>query len=277
MKKIIFILTILSGIYANAQTKPYYKQTIEAYEFNKKDTINKKVLVTFLDSLRKTITTENNIENAISGSKSSSEKTRSVIEVDTDRLYISANIDQKGDTLSKLIYVFDENKNRTENYQIRNGDTINGQKRIYNQAGKSTKLYNKKKDGHAYFLSMEWQYDSNGNLIENKTFNEAGKIVGLDQYENINKKDENIIIKSTYINGKGFVKQYKEFKKSNITTTYFYYERIGYNYGIKINHMVGGMSIRVDDDQGYLKDLKIFDERKNIIAHVMSKEEQIYP
>ena len=186
--KIKFLLLLIIPLFVEGQSKPFYKQTITAYEINKNDTINKKILVTYLDSLRKIITTENNILNSISGSKSKSNKTHSVIEVDTDRLYISTDIDEKGDTIGKLIYVYDDKKNRTENYQIRNGDTINGQKRIYNQSGKYTKLYNKHKDSHKYYLSMEWAYDSEGNEIEQKTYNELGKLVGYNKYENVYKK-----------------------------------------------------------------------------------------
>jgi hypothetical protein len=96
--KIKFLLLIIP-FFAISQSTPFYKLTTTAYEINKKDTINKKIFVTFLDSLRKIITTENNISNAISANKSKSSKTFSVIKVDTDRLYISADIDEKGDTI----------------------------------------------------------------------------------------------------------------------------------------------------------------------------------
>lgn len=270
--KIKFLLIILFPLFAISQSKPYYKQITTAYEINKKDTINKKIFVTYLDSLRKVITTENNISNALSGSKSKSDKTHSIIEVDTDRLYISADINEKGDTIGKLIYVYDEKKNRTENYQIRNGDTITGQKRVYNESGKYTKLYNKHKESHKYFLSMEWEYDSNGNTTQCKTYNETGKLVGFDKYENVYKKNEFITTKSSYSNDKGFVKKFKEIKKDNITTTYFYSTSVGYNYGIKISNIEGGMRIKVDDERGNLKELNLFDNNKNLIVYVKNSE-----
>jgi hypothetical protein len=270
--KIIFLLILLFPLIAISQSKPYYKQITTAYEINKKDTINKKIFVTYLDSLRKVITTENNISNAISGSKSKSDKTHSIIEVDTDRLYISADINEKGDTIGKLIYVYDEKKNRTENYQIRNGDTINGQKRIYNESGKYTKLYNKHKENHKYFLSMEWEYDSNGNTTQCKTYSEIGKLAGFDKYENVYKKNEFITTKSSYVNDKGFVKKMKEIKKDNVTTTYFYSNSVGYNYGVKISNVDGGMRIQEDDEKGNMKELKIFDDNKNLIVYIMNSE-----
>ncbi|PRZ20106.1 hypothetical protein [Flavobacterium granuli] len=274
--KIKFLL-LLMPLFAISQSKPYYKQTITAYEINKKDTINKKILVSYLDSLRKIITTENNISNAISGSILKSGKTHSVIEVDTDRLYVSADIDQKGDTIGKLIYVYDEKKNRTENYQIRKADTINGQKRLYNESGKCTKLYNRRKVGHKYFLSTEWDYDSNGNTTQCKTYNESGALVGFDRYENVYKKNEFITTKYSYSNHKGFVKELKEIKKDSITTTYFYSNSVGYNYGIKISNVDGGMRIQEEDENGNMKELKIFDSNGNLIVYVKNSEIRLHP
>ena len=270
--KIKFLLILLFPLFAIGQSKPYYKQITTAYEINKKDTINKKTFVTYLDSLRKVITTENNISNAISGSKSKSGKTHSITEIDTDRLYISADINEKGDTIGKLIYVYDEKKNRTENYQIRNGDTINGQKRVYNESGKYTKLFNKHKESHKYFLSMEWEYDSVGNTTQCKTYSEIGKLVGFDKYENVYKKNEFITTKSSYVNDKGFVKKMKEIKKDNVTTTYFYSNSVGYNYGVKISNVDGGMRIQEDDEKGNMKELKIFDDNKHLIVYVKNSE-----
>lgn len=274
--KIKFLL-LLMPLFAISQSKPYYKQTITAYEINKKDTINKKILVSYLDSLRKIIATENNISNAISGSILKSGKTHSVIEVDTDRLYVSADIDQKGDTIGKLIYVYDEKKNRTENYQIRKADTINGQKRLYNESGKCTKLYNRRKVGHEYFLSTEWDYDSNGNITQCKTYNESGALVGFDRYENVYKKNEFITTKYSYSDHKGFVKELKEIKKDSITTTYFYSNSVGYNYGIKISNVDGGMRIQEEDENGNMKELKIFDSNGNLIVYVKNSEIRLHP
>lgn len=272
MKTNFLLMLFLSPLFVISQNKPFYKQTITAYEINKKDTINKKVLVTYLDSLRKIISTENNISNAISGAKPNINKTHSIIEVDTDRLYILSEINEKGDTIGKLIYVYDDKKNRTENYQIRNGDTINGQKRVYNESGKYTKLFNKHKDSHKYFLSMEWDYDSKGNEIEQKTYNESGKLVGYNKYEIVYKNSEVISTKFSYVNGKGFVKKQKEIKSNNTITTYFYENSVGYNYGLKITNADGGIRIEERDNNDCLKELKIFDDKKNLTIYVKNTE-----
>jgi hypothetical protein len=270
--KIKFLLILLLPLFATSQSKPYYKQITTAYEINKKDTINKKMFVTYLDSLRKVITTENNILNAISGRKSQSNITHSIIEVDTDRLYISADINEKGDTIEKLIYVYDEKKNRTENYQIRNGDTINGQKRIYNANGKYTKLYDKHKENHKYFLSTEWEYDSNGNTAQIKTYSKFGKLQRFDKYENVYKKNEFITTIFSNVNDEGFVKKMKKIKKGNVTTTYFYTDSIGYNYGLKISNVNGGMRVQEDDEKGNMKELKIYDDNKSLVVYVRNSE-----
>lgn len=275
MKTYFLLILFLSSLFAISQNKPFYKHTTTAYEISKKDTINKKILVTYLDNLRKIISTENNISNAISGSKAHTNKTHSVIDVDTDKLYILSEIDSKGDTIGKLIYVYDDKKNRIENYQIRNGDTINGQKRVFNESGKCTKLFNKHEDSHKYYLSMEWEYDSKGNEIEQKIFNEYGKLVGYNKYENVYKKNETVSTKFSYLNSKGFIKRHKEVKSGNTTTTYFYENRVGYNYGIKITNVDGGMKIEKRDKYDNLQELKIFDDKKNLTIYVKNTEERL--
>lgn len=270
--KQIYLLLFLLPLLSMSQSKPYFKETIEAYELNKGDTINRKVLVTYLDSKRNVITTENNASNAISGSKSKSTKMTSIKEADTDKLYILTDIDEKGDTISKTIKIFDDRKNVIENYQVRYGDTINRQKRTYNELGKYTKLFNKQKQGNNYYLNIEWEYDEKGNTLQCKTYSEEGKLVGLDKYENIYKDNEFITTKSSYYNGKGFVKIFRETKNGAVTTTNFYTNRTGYNYGIKISQVDGGMSIQENNEEGYMNDLKIFDKKRNLMVHVRKSE-----
>jgi hypothetical protein len=272
MKYKIILLTFFIPFLGICQSKPYYKQTITAYEIKKKDTISKKVMVTHLDSIRKIITTENNILNAISASVYKRDKTHSIIEVNTDRLYISTDINSKGDTIGKVIYVYDEKKNRTENYQILNGDTLNGQKRSYNKSGKYTKLYNKYKDSHKYYLSNKWKYDSNGNTLKSQTYDQNGKLVGIEKFKNIYKKDEFISTRSESLNGKEFIIKSKEIKKGNVRTIYFYYNSFGFNYGIKINHVSGGYSIEEEDSEGNMKELRIYDNQNNMTAFVKNVE-----
>jgi len=251
-----------------SQNKPFYKQTITAYEINKKDTINKKVFITYLDSLRKIITSENNISNAIANR----EKTHSIIEVDTDRLYVSADIDEKGETTGKIVYVYDDKKNQIENYQIRKGDTVNAQKRTYNEAGNNTKLFNRHKGSNKYFLSMEWDYDYKGNVIESKTYNQLEKLVEYNKYENTYKKDEQIITEFTYINDKGFVKTHKIIKNGNSKTIYYYKDSAGYNYGLKISFKDGSFSVEERDKDDCLKEYRVYDDNKKLVVYVKSTE-----
>jgi hypothetical protein len=190
-------------------------------------------------------------------------------------MYISTDINSKGDTIGKVIYVYDEKKNRTENYQIRNGDTLNGQKRSYNKSGKYTKLYNKYKDSHKYYLSNKWKYDSNGNTLKSKTYDQNGKLMGIEKFKNIYKKDEFISTRSESLNGKEFIIKSKEIKKGNVRTIYFYYNSFGFNYGIKINHVSGGYSIEEEDSVGNMKELRIYDNQNNMTAFVKNVEVKI--
>ncbi|MBP6302200.1 MAG: hypothetical protein KBB37_02805 [Bacteroidia bacterium] len=275
MKYKIMLLVLLAPLLSMCQPKALYKQIIAAYEFEKGDTINEKILVTYLDSLKNVITTENNFGNATASSRAESDMTYSIIQVNTDRLYISADIDAKGDTVGKLIYIYDEKKNRIENYQTSKGDTINGQKSVYNESGKCIKLYNKQMERSDYYLSMEWRYDTSGNTLECKTYNESGQLIRLDEYENIYRDGEFITTRSSCINGGKSAKQFKQVKKGNITTTYYYKNIIGYNYGIKMRLINGGFSIKEETEDGRLKEWKIYDHRKRLIAHVSITEEQI--
>ena len=273
----IKFLFILIPFLAISQSKPFYKRTTTAYEISKKDTINKKIHTTYLDSLKKIITTEDNILNAISDSKSKRGLTHSVIEVDTDRLFISVDIDKKGDTIGKLVYVYDEKKNRIENYQVLKGDTLNRQKRVYNEFGKCTKLYNKEKNTNKYYLCTESEYDSKGNITENKEYDKTGRLIRFDKYDNVYKRNKFITTISKHTHSNVFLREIKIIKKGNKTYTYFYSNHIGHNYGIKIRIVAGGMSIQKDDDDGNMKELKIFDADKNLIAYVKDTEIRLEP
>lgn len=272
--KILFLI-LLFPLLALSQTKPHFKRTITAYEINKKDTIKKNVLVTYLDSLKAVITSEDNISNAIAGNTSTKDKTYSVDLVDTDQLYISATVNQKGDTLNKIVYKFNDQKQQTEYYQIHHGDTLNGQKRVYDAKGNNTQLLNRIKETGVYFLRMEWEYDLKNNSTQTKTYNEAGQLIGLDKYANVYKNDEVIVTKSSYNNAKGYVKQYKEIIKGPHTTTYYYYSGTGFNYGITISHVAGGMRVEEKDADGNLKVLKYFDDKKHLTVLVVQEETKI--
>lgn len=267
---LLFILTI--PFYAISQKKPFYKRTLVAYEMNKQDTINKKVMITYLDSLKNVISTENNISNEISEAKTNPEKILSIIEVDSDSLFISAELDKNGNIINKLVRIFDANKNNIENYQIRNGDTLNWQKRQYNEFGKYTKLFNKQKKGNEFLLTMEWSYDQKGSEIEEKTYNDSGKLIEFNKNEVEYKKNEIVSTKFLYVNGKGFIKRQKEIQSGNIRKTYFFENKSGFNYGLKIVYVNGGMRIEERDEANNLKEIKIFDSDKNLTIHIKNTE-----
>ena len=86
--------------------------------------------------------TENDI-NLISGDKIKSDIITSFIKKNNGKLFIQADINTKGDTIQKFVSIYDNKGNKIESYQILNKDTINGQKRIYNESNLNTKLFNK--------------------------------------------------------------------------------------------------------------------------------------
>lgn len=270
----IKFLFLLMPLLAISQSKPFYKQIMTAYEINKTDTINKKILITYLDKARNIVSTENNFLNATAASRPKSSATHSITEVDSDRLYILTDIDEKGNPIEKLIYVYDDKKNMTEYYQLRNGDTITGQKRVYNEFGKCIKLYNKQEKSHKYLLNTDCEYDFKGNKTQSKTYNEYGELTEHYKYENVYNKNEFIATEFLYSKG-SFEKRSKLIKQKHTTTAYYYYNNIGYNYGIKIKTVNGGMSITELDKRGNMKEFKIFDANNNLIAYVKNSEMKI--
>lgn len=280
MKKIIVIAFLVCSSILWGQTKAHYVKTIFAVELSNGDTINKKELVTYYDSLRNVISSENNFENAVSGDDSGKNtkksKATSFVEVDTDSLYIKVDINSEGDTIGKLIYMYDENGNRTHYFQVLRGDTVNAQKRVHDKWGNSIELYNRSKINNKYYLAIEWEYDNKGNLVKKKSYNEKNMLIGLDKYKNKYKKNgKEIIVKSSYKNGKGFVKQYKTVSQNNTQRTDFYYTRTFFNYGIKLEHKGGGFKISEYDENDNLQKMELYDDKKNLIAFVEITEKEL--
>lgn len=280
MKNYIIFIFFLFPFYYLGQQKPFYKKTIYAFELSNGDTLNKKKLITYYDSLNAVIKSEDNFANAVSGDKrttnTKNENIHSIVEVKNDSLFIKTDINSKGDTVGKIIYKYDKMGNRTHYYQILKGDTLNAQKRVYDENGNYTKLFNRNRNNSEYYLSMEWTYDEKGNPTERKTYNENNQLIEIDRYENTYMKNGDlIIVKSSYQNGKGFVKQYKAIESNQLKKTYFYSSFIGYNYGIELKHVKGGYKIEEFNEQGKLRKLEYYDNRKKMIALVEIIEETL--
>ncbi len=265
MKSATSVLMFLFTMTCMSQTIPentYYVKKVISTEYNNGDTINNRVVYTFFDSTKNVLTNENTLESALN------KGAKTVVIHNSKQKNIRAHISPKGDTTSLTIYLYDKNGNRTHNVQIGNGDTLNAQKRVYDEAGNCIKLFNK--DTNDYYLSMEWKYDSHNNYTESKTYNNKNQLIELKKYQNkysSNGKKVSINV-STYENGRGFVKYYKSVKKGNIKKTYLYYNQIGYNYGILLKTVDGGYRIEEFFEDENLKRLELYDKNKNLTASV---------
>jgi hypothetical protein len=280
MKPLLITLLLLSPLYNWAQNQAFYKKTILALELSNGDTLNKKELVTYYDSLKNIIKSQDNISNAVSGDKRIKQEANkilnSIIEVKNDSLYIKADIDEKGNIVGKIIYKYDKNGNQTHYYQITKGDTVVAQKRIFNDKGDYIELYNKDKHKLEYFLSAEWKYDDKRNPIEKKSYNNENQLIELIKYENTYKKNGEInTLCLIYQNGKGYVKKYKVIEYGNIKKTYFYTSYLGYNYGIELKHIKGGYKIEEFNKNKKLVKLEYFDNKNKKIAFVEIIEETL--
>lgn len=272
MKIKIILLVLLHSLISFSQNKAFYKQTTFAYEINKKDTIKKVINITFLDSLRNILKAEENDINLKSGDKIKSDIITSFIKKNNGKLFIQADINTKGDTIQKLISIYDDNGNQIENYQILNKDTINGQKRIFNEANLNTKLFNKIKNSHKYYLSSEWVYDYKGNYTEEKTYNEKNQLIAIDRYENTYEDNH----KTTTINYSSNNEiKLKIVKEKNKSTLYFYNNSIGYNHGIKIIYLKGGYEIQLNNDFDEIIERRTYDPDHNLTALMYKKEEKL--
>lgn len=273
MKKISILLFVLfSSLFSFSQNKAFYKQTTFAYEINKKDTIKKVVHITFLDSLRNLLKAEENDINLISGDKIKSDIITSFIKKNNGKLHIQADINTKGDTINKIIYKHDDRGNQIESYQILYGDTINGQKRIYNESNLNTKLFNKINNSSEYYLSAEWVYDHKGNYTESKRYNEKNQLIAIDRYENTYEENGKITI--IQYSGSSNI-ELKIVKEKNKSTLYFYKNSIGYNYGIQIKHLKGGYEIQLNNDSDDIIERRTYDPDNNLTALMFKKEEKL--
>ncbi|WAC03061.1 hypothetical protein N7U66_05380 [Lacinutrix neustonica] len=89
-----------------------------------------------------------------------------------------------GEISTILTYKYDENGNRTDNFQHkRDGTLLIHQKRTYNKKNLNTELHNKRKNSEDYFRSSKYYYNKDGKYSKIKSFNPNGKLIRLSEYE----------------------------------------------------------------------------------------------
>lgn len=91
---------------------------------------------------------------------------------------------QNGVVQSTTIREYDEQGNRIISYQVTpTGDTLNTQKRIYNDLGQYIEVYNKDRSSNKFFKATEFYYREDGQYKKFISFNPQGKITAIDEYE----------------------------------------------------------------------------------------------
>lgn len=276
MKYLLTLNLVLISFTCFVQSKfpkgTVYVKTTTSTQYDGIDTLVNKVLYTYYDSMKNVLTNENTLESALDSKPSTS----NVISR-TDRKYVSALLTNSGDTSSMTIYLYDEKGNRTHNYQIINGDTIGSQRRMYNEFGKSTKLYSNVFFSSELYLDMEWEYDSHNNCILEKDYDGLDGLVEItkhiNEYDNGNKlKTVTTLVKKK---GRKFKKKSRTEYSKNKIVIYYFYNSVGYNHGILLTTSKGGYSIETSFDNGSLKSLEKYDKKGNLLCSVYVTNKKI--
>ncbi len=246
MKYLLTSITIIISFTCFLQSKPpkgavYVKTTIST-QYEGIDTIVNKVLHTYYDSIKKVISNENTLESALDSKPSTS-----MVISRTDKKYVSALLNNAGDTTAMTIYLYDEKGNRTHNYQIINGDTVGSQRRVYDEFGNSIRLYSKQFFSSEMYLDIEWEYDKHNNCILRKDFDAFDMLIDVTKYINDYDETEELKTVNTFIktNRRKFkMKSRAEYSKNKIIT-YYFYDSVGYNYGIQLTTSNGGIVLKL--------------------------------
>src|SRR5690554_4696910 len=101
---------------------------VDAVVYKNKDTAEYKRTVSYYDSTWSVVSSTNTMEATLSN-----EKTVNILDTPKKKQYVDIN--SSGDTISSKVYIYDDHGNRTEYYQIRYGDTINRNRRTYDEFG----------------------------------------------------------------------------------------------------------------------------------------------
>ncbi|MCB0382444.1 MAG: hypothetical protein KDD05_03870 [Psychroserpens sp.] len=258
-----FALFFLSfSLFAAAQDYPEgtkYIKTINSTVYKKNDTIDHRSLKTYFDKDWNLLSNTNTLSSALDkGSKT-------VTILDTDRKHVSAIITSKKDTLDYIVYLYDDKGNRTNYYQIRKGDTLNDQKRTFDERGNNLELFNKKNG--KYYLSFLAKYNSKDKIISRHYYNYNTDLIRIEKYEYSNDDKTEHYFK-TDKKGKFILNR----KTTKITprktkTTYFQSSE-GINYGIKLVKHKGYYTIKETDKDDKLKSLEIYNKKDKLTTSV---------
>ncbi len=89
-----------------------------------------------------------------------------------------------GEISTILTYKYDNNNNRTENFQHKpDGTLLNHQKRIYDNNNLNTELFNKSKESNTFYLSSKYFYGNNDLYSSTERYLENGEKASTTFYE----------------------------------------------------------------------------------------------
>nr|WP_208974745.1 hypothetical protein [Nonlabens ulvanivorans] len=240
-----------------AQTK--HIKTIESVVYEKKDTVNHRTSVTYYDKDWNLLSNTNTLSSVLDkGSKT-------VTILDTEEKFVQAILTSEKDTLDYIVYLYDDQGNRTHNYQIRKGDTITSQKRTYDDQGNNTALHNKKNG--TYYLSFKAKYNDANQIISRHWYNPSNQLTRIEKYEYSKDGKE---IKYFKTNRKGILKLNRKTVEIGLRTHRIdhYADSKGINYGITLEKKKGFYTIEKKNEDDKLMSLEIFDKRDQLTTSV---------
>lgn len=266
--KILSIILFFAATQSFSQSIPdgtKHIKYVDAVIFENGDTLESNRAITYYDSTWKVLTSTNTLAATLS------KGTITVTVIDSPRKKQYSNINQDGDTTSSIVYIYDERGNRIEYYQIRNSDTINKQKRTYDDFGNNLTLWNYGKTG--YYLKFDVEYDDSNNVIKRTYYDENGR------------NTETVTTKRNY--KKGTIKSYTKrpgsptiqtsdvLVKDGISTSKHLQASEGINYGITLKRELGGYTESKMNGENLVW-LKIYNSKGQLTTSVIVTYEE-YP
>ncbi|WP_412984750.1 hypothetical protein [Pontimicrobium sp. IMCC45349] len=257
---ILFLFSISISVYSQDYPKnTKHVKTIHSTVYKKKDTLDYRKLITYYDKDWNQLTNTNTLSSALDkGSKT-------VTIIDTDKKFVQAIITSKKDTLDYIVYLYDDNGNRTNYFQIRKGDTLNDQKRTYDKKGNNLELYNKKNG--KYYLSFKASYNDKNKITSRHWYNLSKQLIRVEEYK-YSKDGKVTEYYRTDKNGNLSLNSKTTEIETNKHRIDYFKEAKGINYGITITKKKGYYSIEERGENNNLISLEIFDKRDRLTTSV---------
>lgn len=269
MRKKILLLLIFIPFLNYAQNLPKntkHIKTIHSTVYKKKDTIDYRKLVTYYDKDWNQLTNTNTLSSALD------KGSETVTILDSDEKLVQAIITSKKDTLDYIVYLYDENGNRTNYYQIRKGDTLNDQKRTYDKNGNNLELFNKKNG--KYYLSFEAKYNKDNKVTSRNWYNSSNQLVKIEEYKYSQDGKTSEYYRTDKKGKLRLNKKTTEIAPRKYKIEYFS-EAKGINYGITLKYEKGYYKIEEKDENDNLVSLEIFDKKDRLTTSVYINFEEV--